>query len=66
MSIVAIGLQEPYAKTDVGESCTCVGVFYSRLQVLVASSQDQNTWNTIPGSEYRKMTEQYFLGLKVD
>jgi hypothetical protein len=27
MSLVAIGLKKPYAKTDAGESCACVDVF---------------------------------------
>jgi hypothetical protein len=42
----------PFAKTKVGESCTLFDVFYSRLQALVTSLRDQNTSDTLPGSEY--------------
>jgi hypothetical protein len=44
--MVAIGLQKPYAKTEVGESCTCIDVYVSRFPVEVTSLQDQNSLNT--------------------
>ncbi len=48
----AIGLQKPHAMTEVGELGTWIDIFLSRLWAMATSLQDQNTWNTFPGSEY--------------
>ncbi len=47
--MVAIGLQIPYAKTEIGEPRTYM-MFTDGDKVT--SFRDQNTWNMFTGSEY--------------
>jgi hypothetical protein len=54
--MVAIGLQKPYARTKVGESCTCM-LFDVLTQSMVIGDRI-DTWITFSGSEYRTIIEQ--------
>ncbi len=52
--MMVTGLQKPYDKMKVGQSCTCTMFIDS---VDGCWQQDQNTWNTFLGSEYRTIIE---------
>jgi hypothetical protein len=46
--MASMGLQKPYAKTKVSESC--VSMMFIGLQMVV-DNEIKNAWNTFPGSE---------------
>jgi hypothetical protein len=55
-SMVTIGLWKPYAKTKVGESCTCSMYWPCRWLLIM----DWNTWNIFLGSKYETIIKLYY------